>query len=215
MKLDKDYVARLLGISKDELEKLIKEKIGSYFGFLDENTALVLILKDKGINVEDLLNVKVKNLSAGMKISNIVLYINKMLMKKENLIILECSDDTGKIRLIFKGNYKSIENILKEGNVIEVNGIVLKNRTLAIFVSNPKNIRLSNKKIEVKDLPYVTEFIGKVIDIKEDTYEILTERFNRIFAKSNLNLEKNKIYNFRAYLKKPIEIFYASEINNL
>ena len=124
-------------------------------------------------------------------------------------------DETGKIKVIFKGDYKKIEDILKEGNFIKVDGIVLKNKTLAIFTNNINNIKKSDEKFEVKETYYVIEFIGKVLRKLEDSYEILTEKFNIIYAKYPFNLEENKNYLFKGYLKKPIEIFYASEINNL
>ena len=136
--IDKNYVSSILGISKTKLQELINEKIKQYKNLIDEETAILLILKEKGLTLEDLYNIKVKNLYPGLKVREIKLKINKILIKKDNLIILEAGDETGLIKLIIKDyKWKRKESLLKENNNIKVkNGVVLNNFVLSIFINN-------------------------------------------------------------------------------
>jgi len=58
--IDKNYVSSILGISKTKLQELINEKIKQYKDLIDEETAILLILKERGLTLEDLYNIKVK-----------------------------------------------------------------------------------------------------------------------------------------------------------
>jgi len=86
--IDKNYVSSILGISKTKLQELINEKIKQYKNLIDEEAAILLILKERGLTLEDLYNIKVKNLYPGLKVREIKLKINRILIKKDNLIIL-------------------------------------------------------------------------------------------------------------------------------
>jgi len=46
--IDKNYVSSILGISKTKLQELINEKIKQYKNLIDEETAILLILKERG-----------------------------------------------------------------------------------------------------------------------------------------------------------------------
>jgi len=222
----KREIANLLGLSLKELDDLIKQKINEYYGYIDENTALIIILKENNLDPSILTKVRIIDLSYRMKISKIFVKIGKTLIKKDNLIILEVYDNTGKVKLIFKGNYKRIENLLKEGNVVEVrNAIVLKNLTLALFVNDDilikevkdEKILKEFEEIDYNSLKYVSEFFCKIIDKREDSYELLTESFNRTFIKTNESLEIGKNYLVKCYLNKPLTLisYKLLETNNL
>jgi len=211
----KREIANLLGISLKELEDIIKQKINDYYGYIDENTALAIILKENGFDPSILFKIRIIDLSYRMKVNRIIVKIGKTLIKRDNLIIAEVYDDTGKAKLIFKGNYKRIESLLKEGNVIEIrNAIVLKNFALALFVNKDISIReVKDEKIleefkiiDYNSLRYISEFFCKIINRTEDSYEVLTESFNRIFIKTNENLEIGKNYVIKCYLGKPINL---------
>jgi len=222
----KREIANLLGLSLKELDDLIKQKINEYYGYIDENTALIIILKENNLDPSTLTKIRIIDLSYRMKVSKIFVKIGKTLIKKDNLIILEVYDKTGKVKLIFKGNYKKIENLLKEGNVIEVrNTIVLKNLTLALFVNNDasikevkdENILKEFEEIDYNNLKYISEFLCKIINKTEESYEVLTESFNRTFIKTNENLEIGKNYLVKCYLSKPLTLisYKLFESNNL
>ncbi|MEM1782810.1 MAG: hypothetical protein QW483_02930 [Nanopusillaceae archaeon] len=215
MDLKKKEVANLLGISLNELENLIKKKIEQYYGYLDENTAIMIILKERGIDPSKIYELKIIDLTHGIKVNKIIVKIGKIFLKKNNIIISEVYDDTGKAKLVFKGDYKKIENLFKEGNILEIrNAIVLKNLTLALYINNPILVKLVEKEdiinkfenIDKNNLRYITEFLGKVIEKNEDVYEVLTEKFGIVYVKSDENLEKNKNYLFKCYLKKRLEL---------
>jgi len=208
----KREIANLLGISLKELEEIIKQKINDFYGYIDENTALAIILKEKGFDLSVLSKIRVVDLSYGMRVNKIIVKVGKTLIKKDNLIVTEVYDNTGKVKLIFKGNYRRIENLLKNGNVIEVrNAIVLKDLVLALFVNKEILIReVKDEKIlkefesiDYNSLKYISEFFCKIINKTEDSYEILTENFNRIFIKTNETLEIGKNYIVKCYLNKP------------
>ncbi|RDD52291.1 hypothetical protein BA065_02500 [Nanoarchaeota archaeon NZ13-N] len=211
----KREIADILGLSLKELDDLVKQKINEYYGYIDDNTALMIILKENNLDPSILLKVKISDLSYRMKVKRIFVKVGKVLIKKENLLILEVYDSTGKVKLIFKGNYRKIENLLKEGNVVEIrNAIVLKNLTLALFINNDILVREVKdekvleefEKLDYEGLRYVTEFICKVLDRKEDSYEVLTESFNRIYIKTNERLEIGKNYIIKCYLTKPLTL---------
>ncbi|MEM4757790.1 MAG: hypothetical protein QW184_01390, partial [Nanopusillaceae archaeon] len=214
--------ANLLGISLNELENLIKKKIEQYYGYINENTAIMIILKEKGIDPSKIYELKIIDLTYKMKVNKIIVKIGKIFLKKDNIIIVEIYDDTGKAKLIFKGDCKKVENLFKEENILEIrNGIVLKNLTLALYINNPILIKLVNNEeiiskfqnIDKNNLKYVTEFWGKVIEKNEDVYEVLTEKFGIVYIKTNESLEKNKNYIFKCYLKRKLDLINYKPIN--
>ncbi|MGC9133010.1 MAG: hypothetical protein ACP5GJ_01225 [Nanopusillaceae archaeon] len=205
--LDKELISSILGISKNKLDEMIKEKIDQYKNLIDEETAILLILKEKGLSLEDIYNIKVKNIYPGMKIKEIKLKIGKILLKKDNIIILEAGDETGKIKLIIKNkNWKRKENILEEGkNILVRNGVVLNNFFLAIFVNNINLVNEINENIELND-NFISYRYIKLIGEKEDNYIVLTDNFTVLYLDKNIQIEKDKTYSIKFYNKKPIEI---------
>jgi hypothetical protein len=205
--IDKNYVSSILGISKTKLQELIDEKIKQYKNLIDEETAILLILKEKGLKLEDLYNIKVKNLYPGLKVKEIKLKINKILIKKDNLIILEAGDETGLIKLIIKDyKWKRKENLLKENNNIKVkNGIVLNNFVLSIFINNIDLIEKINEEINLNQ-NYTSYRYIRLLKEKENNYIVLTDNFNVLYLEKNIQLEYNKTYTIKFYNKRPIEI---------
>jgi ssDNA-binding replication factor A large subunit len=205
--LDKELISSILGISKNKLDEMIKEKINQYKNLIDEETAILLILKEKGLSLEDIYNIKVKNIYPRMKIKEIKLRIGKILLKRDDIIILEAGDETGKVKLIIKDkNWKRKENILKEGkNILIKNGVVLNNFVLAIFVNNVNLINEINENIELND-NFVSYRYIKLIGEKENNYIVLTDNFTVLYLDKNIQIEKNKTYSIKFYNKKPIEI---------
>jgi hypothetical protein len=205
--IDKNYVSSILGISKTKLQELINEKIKQYKNLIDEETAILLILKERGLTLEDLYNIKVKNLYPGLKVREIKLKINKILIKKDNLIILEAGDETGLIKLIIKDyKWKRKENLLKENNNIKVkNGIVLNNFVLSIFINNIDLIEKINEEINLNQ-NYISYRYIRLLKEKENNYIVLTDNFNVLYLEKNIQLEYNKTYTIKFYNKRPIEI---------
>jgi len=205
--IDKNYVSSILGISKTKLQELINEKIKQYKNLIDEETAILLILKERGLTLEDLYNIKVKNLYPGLKVREIKLKINKILIKKDNLIILEAGDETGLIKLIIKDyKWKRKENLLKENNNIKVkNGVVLNNFVLSIFINNIDLIEKINEEINLNQ-NYISYRYIRLLKEKEDNYIVLTDNFNVLYLEKNIQLEYNKTYTIKFYNKRPIEI---------
>ena len=205
--IDKNYVSSILGISKTKLQELINEKIKQYKNLIDEETAILLILKERGLTLEDLYNIKVKNLYPGLKVREIKLKINKILIKKDNLIILEAGDETGLIKLIIKDyRWKRKENLLKENNNIKVkNGIVLNDFVLSIFINNIDLIEKINEEININQ-NYISYRYIRLLKEKEDNYIVLTDNFNVLYLEKNIQLEYNKTYTIKFYNKRPIEI---------
>ncbi|BFI73618.1 hypothetical protein YN1_6050 [Nanoarchaeota archaeon] len=205
--IDKDYISSILGISKSKLEEMIKEKINQYKNLIDEETAILIIIKEKGLSLEDLYNIKVKNIHPGMKIKEIKLKINKILIKKDNLIILEAGDETGMIKLIIKDNrWKIKENILKEGKTIILkNGVVLNNFYLSIFTNNINMINEINEDININQ-NYISYRYIKLLKEDENNYIVLTDNFSTLYLDKNIQIENNKTYSIKFYNKKPIEI---------
>jgi hypothetical protein len=205
--IDKNYVSSILGISKTKLQELINEKIKQYKNLIDEETAILLILKEKGLTLEDLYNIKVKNLYPGLKVREIKLKINKILIKKDNLIILEAGDETGLIKLIIKDyKWKRKENLLKENNNIKVkNGIVLNNFVLSIFINNIDLIEKINEEINLNQ-NYISYRYIRLLKEKENNYIVLADNFNVLYLEKNIQLEYNKTYTIKFYNKRPIEI---------
>jgi len=193
--IDKNYVSSILGISKTKLQELINEKIKQYKNLIDEETAILLILKERGLTLEDLYNIKVKNLYPGLKIKEIKLKINKILIKKDNLIILEAGDETGLIKLIIKDyKWKRKENLLKENNNIKVkNGVVLNNFVLSIFINNIDLIEKINEDINLNQ-NYISYRHIRLLKEKENNYIVLTDNFNVLYLEKNIQLEYNKTY---------------------
>jgi hypothetical protein len=205
--IDKNYVLSILGISKTKLQELINEKIKQYKNLIDEETAILLILKERGLTLEDLYNIKVKNLYPGLKVREIKLKINKILIKKDNLIILEAGDETGLIKLIIKDyKWKRKENLLKENNNIKVkNGVVLNNFVLSIFINNIDLIEKINEEINLNQ-NYISYRYIRLLKEKENNYIVLADNFNVIYLEKNIQLEYNKTYTIKFYNKRPIEI---------
>ncbi|NAZ26098.1 MAG: hypothetical protein GU343_00970 [Nanoarchaeota archaeon] len=205
--IDKNYVSSILGISKTKLQELIDEKIKQYKNLIDEETAILLILKEKGLKLEDLYNIKVKNLYPGLKVKEIKLKINKILIKKDNLIILEAGDETGLIKLIIKDyKWKRKENLLKENNNIKVkNGVVLNNFVLSIFINNIDLIEKIDENINLNQ-NYISYRYIRLLKEKENNYIVLTDNFNVLYLEKNIQLEYNKTYTIKFYNKRPIEI---------
>jgi len=205
--IDKNYVSSILGISKTKLQELINEKIKQYKDLIDEETAILLILKEKGLTLEDLYNIKVKNLYPGLKVKEIKLKINKIIIKKENLIILEAGDETGLIKLIIKDyKWKRKESLLKENNIIKVkNGVVLNDFVLSIFINNIDLIEKMDKNIDINQ-NYISYRYIRLLKEKEDSYIVLADNFNILYLEKNIQLEYNKTYTIKFYNKRPIEI---------
>jgi hypothetical protein len=205
--IDKNYVSSILGISKTKLQELINEKIKQYKNLIDEETAILLILKEKGLTLEDLYNIKIKNLYPGLKIKEIKLKINKILIKKDNLIILEAGDETGLIKLIIKDyRWKRKENLLKENNNIKVkNGVVLNDFVLSIFINNIDLIEKIDENIN-SNQNYISYRYIRLLKEKENNYIVLADNFNVLYLEKNIQLEYNKTYTIKFYNKKPIEI---------
>jgi hypothetical protein len=205
--IDKNYVSSILGISKTKLQELINEKIKQYKNLIDEETAILLILKERGLTLEDLYNIKVKNLYPGLKVREIKLKINKILIKKDNLIILEAGDETGLIKLIIKDyKWKRKENLLKENNNIKVkNGVVLNNFVLSIFINNIDLIERINEEINLNQ-NYISYRYIRLLKEKENNYIVLADNFNVLYLEKNIQLEYNKTYTIKFYNKRPIEI---------
>jgi len=205
--IDKNYVSSILGISKTKLQELINEKIKQYKNLIDEETAILLILKERGLTLEDLYNIKVKNLYPGLKIKEIKLKINKILIKKDNLIILEAGDETGLIKLIIKDyKWKRKENLLKENNNIKVkNGVVLNNFVLSIFINNIDLIEKIDENINLNQ-NYISYRYIRLLKEKENNYIVLADNFNVLYLEKNIQLEYNKTYTIKFYNKRPIEI---------
>jgi len=205
--IDKNYVSSILGISKTKLQELINEKIKQYKNLIDEETAILLILKERGLTLEDLYNIKVKNLYPGLKVREIKLKINKILIKKDNLIILEAGDETGLIKLIIKDyKWKRKENLLKENNNIKVkNGVVLNNFVLSIFINNIDLIEKINEDINLNQ-NYISYRHIRLLKEKENNYIVLTDNFSVLYLEKNIQLEYNKTYTIKFYNKRPIEI---------
>ena len=205
--IDKNYVSSILGISKSKLQELINEKIKQYKDLIDEETAILLILKEKGLTLEDLYNIKVKNLYPGLKVKEIKLKINKIIIKKENLIILEAGDETGLIKLIIKDyKWKRKDSLLKENNSIKVkNGIVLNDFVLSIFINNIDLIEKMDKNIDINQ-NYISYRYIRLLKEKEDSYIVLADNFNILYLEKNIQLEYNKTYTIKFYNKRPIEI---------
>ena len=205
--IDKNYVSSILGISKTKLQELINEKIKQYKDLIDEETAILLILKERGLTLEDLYNIKVKNLYPGLKVREIKLKINKILIKKDNLIILEAGDETGLIKLIIKDyKWKRKENLLKDNNNIKVkNGVVLNNFVLSIFINNIDLIEKINEEINLNQ-NYISYRYIRLLKEKENNYIVLADNFNVLYLEKNIQLEYNKTYTIKFYNKRPIEI---------
>jgi len=205
--IDKNYVSSILGISKTKLQELINEKIKQYKNLIDEETAILLILKERGLKLEDLYNIKVKNLYPGLKVKEIKLKINKILIKKDNLIILEAGDETGLIKLIIKDyKWKRKENLLKENNNIKVkNGVVLNDFVLSIFINNIDLIEKIDENINLNQ-NYISYRYIRLLKEKENNYIVLADNFNVLYLEKNIQLEYNKTYTIKFYNKKPIEI---------
>ncbi|EOD42748.1 Single-stranded DNA-binding replication protein A (RPA), large (70 kD) subunit [Candidatus Nanobsidianus stetteri] len=205
--IDKNYVSSILGISKTKLQELINEKIKQYKNLIDEETAILLILKERGLTLEDLYNIKVKNLYPGLKVKEIKLKINKILIKKDNLIILEAGDETGLIKLIIKDyKWKRKKNLLKENNNIKVkNGVVLNDFVLSIFINDVDLIEKINEEIDLNQ-NYISYRYIRLLKEKEDNYIVLTDNFNVLYLEKTIQLEYNKTYTIKFYNKRPIEI---------
>jgi hypothetical protein len=205
--IDKDYVSSILGISKTKLQELINEKIKQYKNLIDEETAILLILKEKGLKLEDLYNIKVKNLYPGLKVNEIKLKINKILIKKDNLIILEAGDETGLIKLIIKDyKWKRKESLLKENNNIKVkNGVVLNDFVLSIFINNIDLIEKIDENININQ-NYISYRYIRLLKEKENNYIVLADNFNILYLEKNIQLEYDKTYTIKFYNKRPIEI---------
>ncbi|MFP3256262.1 MAG: hypothetical protein RXO36_00390 [Candidatus Nanopusillus acidilobi] len=205
--IDKNYVSSILSISKTKLQELINEKIKQYKNLIDEETAILLILKEKGLTLEDLYNIKVKNLYPGLKIKEIKLKINKILIKKDNLIILEAGDETGLIKLIIKDyKWKRKEDILKENNNIKVkNGVVLNDFVLSIFINNIDLIEKIDENINLNQ-NYISYRYIRLLKEKDNNYIVLADNFNILYLEKNIQLDYNKTYIIKFYNKRPIEI---------
>lgn len=221
MNINKEKIANIIGISLKELEELIKKKREEYLNMIDENTAIMLILKDKNIDIEKIYKTKVSDLRYKMKVNKINLKINKIILKKENLIVLECFDDTGKVKLIFKGDHSKLSNVLKENNFITVrNALVIKDHYLSLFtnkdyqITECKDIEDIKKisQLDPNNVYYVSQFICKILDYNNEVYKILTENFSLVNLKCKDKLELNKNYEIIAYMKSPLECIYKKEI---
>ncbi|HIP66760.1 MAG TPA: hypothetical protein EYH09_01375 [Candidatus Nanopusillus sp.] len=216
------YFSNLLRISKGELKSLIEKKKKQFYDLIDDKTALLLVLKDFGIAIKDFTRWKIADLFSGLKISEISVVVGKKIVEKENIVIYEVYDDTGKVKLILKEDALKIKSILFPGKIIRIrNAIVLRNRTLALFVNNDKLIKEEQdkdiiynlSKVSEKNLPYIAEFYGKVLKITDEKTYILTDSFTTIWVRIPFNFTTNKTYHMKVFLGRDNEVYYLSEID--
>ncbi|BBL45413.1 hypothetical protein MJ1_0242 [Nanobdella aerobiophila] len=206
--IDKNNILSILNISKNKLDDLIKEKYKQYNNLIDEDTAILLILKDYGLSLEDIYNIKLKNIYQNIKINQIKLKINKILYKDQEKIILEVGDETGLVKLLLKDpRWKEISYILKENNSILVKRpVILNNYFITLYINNIYNIKKIEEDIEIKNKYYLSIRYIKLLKKDDDKYIVLTDNFTILYIDKKYEIDKDKTYIIKFYNKKPLEI---------
>ena len=176
-------------ISKDELEKLIKNKIESVGGLLTREGAIAIIAAEYGIDLgieEKKERIKIKDLQEGMNNVSVIGRVKRIYPMREfengkvgNIVI---EDDTGEIRVALWNDRTKILEKLKKGAIIEIkHGYVKKGfrDTLDLNVGTRGTVELSNVSL---DLPEIEEKTMKIGEINEDLRDItVTGRVKSIF----------------------------------
>ncbi len=201
-----DRIVEESGKTKEEIEKLIDEKLEEFGGMVSREGAIIIVGKELGVDLvkSKPKRLKIKNIIPGL---NRVNFVGKVLRifpvrefiygdgdtKKSGAVVnLLVGDETGAIRVSLWNEKTKMVNDIEEGDVIEiVNGYAREDEFVGVEVRVGQLgtvRRVDNVEIEVKDtelkIPterkYVEKNLGK---IKEGECVIVRACITTIFEK--------------------------------
>jgi len=175
--------------------ELVKRKKEEFYGLIDDETALLLVLKELGIKEAP----RIVDLFVGFPIKELNVKILRKLVESR-FKVYEVCDETAKARLITNKD-------LEEGSFVKlVFPKVTRNKYLTLI----SNRFEEGSSFEVKhNIHYVGEYIAKVLSESE----ILTDDFQLIRCEHGL--EPGKYYHVKILFSRPPQIIYFSELSLL
>ncbi len=192
MQLDKilEILEGKTGLSKEEIEKRIKEKQEEFSGLLSKEGAAFLVARDLGIEVKETSFLNIKDLVSGMKRVNIKGRVFKISDVHEferrdgsrgKVVNIFLADSTGFVRLPLWDDKVELVKEVKLGDIIEIrNGFARENIFGDVEISLGKYGKIEKSEKEY-DLPSVEEiekmFLRfperrEIKDLEEGVYEI-------------------------------------------
>ncbi|MBI2079396.1 hypothetical protein HYT84_01415 [Candidatus Micrarchaeota archaeon] len=189
------YSLLLQSTSKEELEKLIEEKISSFHGFLTREVAIKLLAKEKNLlKKEPEKTYKIKEIPKGANAISLAAKVIKILQeviynsgKKSRSMVLE--DETGQINLKLWEDGIQFFSKLKIGDLVLISGAYEKNEDLNLGYSGKIEIATPAGFVNLDNL-----IDGQIVHVKSSITKLEGEK----------TYEKNNS-------KKSMFLFYISD----
>jgi len=216
-----EEISSKTGKSKEEIEKMIEEKMKEFGGLISKTGILLIIGKEFGI---DLIkpkekNLKVENLVDGLSKVNIILKIIKIINKTEferkngekgKVLTFLGGDETGIVKVsIWNEKVDEFENEnIKEGDVIELKNaytrlndfgnVELRLGTFGSVKKSDEIVNVDESAIETSEIKNHEYVHVKLNEVKENMYVEINGIVTSIF-------EKQLIYYFCPICKEKLD----------
>ncbi|GIU69256.1 MAG: hypothetical protein KatS3mg002_0492 [Candidatus Woesearchaeota archaeon] len=209
----KDIVAKICktsGLSEDEVNKKISEKVEQLYGLVSEEGAAHIIANEMGIKIFDISGeLKIKDILIGMKSVDVV---GKVLRKYElrefstekrkgRVANLSLADETGTIRVVFWNDKTQEFSQIKEDDIIKIkNAYVRENagrKELHIgenshIIINPQGINVIPRERPEYDRKHISELTdGITAEIFGTIVQVFDIRFFEVCPICNKRLRLN------------------------
>ena len=220
-------ISKKTGLPQEEIKKLVENKIKQFEGLITEDVALILVAKDLGIDVSEIISskrIKIEYLTSGLRNVELSVKILRKVFETDKNIVFEVCDETGTAYLICWENAKEKAKEFKEGDIIRVKAERVKEGKkgyLELHINKSENIE---KEKDKKIIEVLSE-----IKVKRKIIETIVFSFGNVLItlkgrilKTEDYLEPGKFYHIRAIkednkvkIEKAEEIDYEKKIKRL
>lgn len=208
-----EWIERIVkesGKSKQEIEKLIEEKLEEFGGMVSREGAIIIVGKELGIDLvhSKTRMLKIKNIVPGLNRVNFMGKVVKIFPvrwfsydeggeKKDGAVLnMIVGDETGTIRVSLWNEKTKLAESIKEGDVVEiVNGYARDDEFVGVEVRigqlgsiKPVDDVEINVKEVPKDFPQERRYVEKSLqDIKEGDFVVVRACITAIFERQLLH----------------------------
>lgn len=203
----KDIVAKICqksGMTEDEVNKKIAEKVNQLYGLVSEEGAAHIIANELGIKIFDISgDLKIKDILLGMKSVDVV---GKVVRKYElrefstekrkgkvaNLIM---ADDTSSIRVVFWNDRTDDFNQLKEDDIVKIKGAYVRENTgrkelhmgdNSKIVINPEGVTVNTRERKEYDRKHIAELQdGMNVEVMGTIVQVFDIKYFEVCPKCN------------------------------
>lgn len=206
----KDIIAKICkasGLSEEEVEKKIAEKVETLYGLVSEEGAAHIIANELGIKIFDVSGeLKIKDILLGMKSVDVV---GKVVRKYElrefatekrkgKVANLSLADETGTIRVVFWNDKTDDFRQIKEDDVLKIKGAYVRENTgrkelhlgdNSQVIINPKGIDVNVRDRPEYDKKHISELVdGMSAEILGTIVQVFDIKFFEVCPKCNKRL---------------------------